>query len=654
MIDLLAEPSSTNLAWQWVSAVLPADTSSPWGMTLGVFSSTLFFLACLGVSYGVVSGIVSSAYTGKVLGDKWHQIWTPLRIVLGLGLLCPLPSTGFSSVHYLLRDVVARGGINLADATWVTFVDVVAGDGVPIVPMSNSGSTVAMAVLKHEVCVAVYNRAGSKWGWEASVPPAIGKEAGSGATGYGQLVTWNYGPTCGRFSYSIPEGRLTFSTSRRAAVAEIISAFRPEAQRYARLAAETTGIFSPEGMTQAISTSILSPSLVQDIRKAGVTFDKTIADAAEAEVASVDTESRSKLVAAAKTDGWLTAGMYWRNLSQVSELTTSLTNERVDDTAPRVDGDFGQAIDRAFSVLRLQISGEAERASLSANDFASAGDESADFLTKLLAPVARSMAEWTATSGDGEEADAMSSLISSGHAMIAAGWGAIAAGGVVMVASSNWLSSSVGAGGAATWFMDWSKWVTGAIMLLGALRAYVIPMMPFIFVIMAGMATLAALMEAMIALPLWCLRWLQMDNGSDFAGESVQMGLLLIVNLALRPVLAVLALTAAYPVFDVTLGTLDKLWPMAFLGQTGGHVVGLIGFVVMTGMQMFLIWYACMRGFGQIWSLPDRVLAWVGQPGSGGEASMAAGAFGGMIAVAGRGGMPRLTGGMIPKGGKRK
>ena len=653
MIDLLAEPSSTNLAWQWVSAVLPADTSSPWGMTLGVFTSALFFLGCLGVSYGVVSGIVSSAYTGKVLGDKWHQIWTPLRIVVGLGLLYPMPSTGFSSVHYLLRDVVARGAINLADATWLTFVDVVAGDGVPIVPISSSGSTVAMAVLKHEVCAAVYNRAGSKWGWEASVPTVLGEEAGSGAAGYGQTVTWNYGPTCGRFSYSVPEGRVEFSNSRRAAVAEIISAIRPEAQRYARLAAETTGIFSPEGMTQAISTSILSPNLVQDIRKAGASFDTMIANAAGAEVASVDTDSRSKLVAAAKSDGWLAAGMYWRNLSQVSELTTSLTNERLDDTAPRVDGDFGQAIDRAFSALRLQVSGEAERASLSANDFASAGDESADFLTKLLAPVARSMAQWAATSGD-SEADAMSSLISSGHAMIAAGWGAIAAGGGVMVASSNWLSSSVGAGGATAWFMDWSKWVTGAIMILGALRAYVIPMMPFIFVIMAGMATLAALMEAMIALPLWCIRWLRMDNGGDFAGESVRMGLLLIVSLALRPVLAVLALTAAYPVFDVTLGTIDRLWPMAFLGQSGGHVVGLVGFVVMTGMQMFLVWYACMKGFGQIWSLPDRVLAWVGQPGSGGEASMAAGAFGGMIAVAGRGGMPRLTGGMIPKGGKRK
>jgi conjugal transfer/type IV secretion protein DotA/TraY len=326
----------------------------------------------------------------------------------------------------------------------------------------------------------------------------------------------------------------------------------------------------------------------------------------------------------------------------------------MEDTAPRSDGDFGQAIDRAFSILALQVSGEAERVNLSANDFASAGDESADFLTKLLAPLARSMAEWAATSGADDDADAMSGLISSGHAMIATGWAAIAAGGTLMVASSNWFSSAIGAGGAADWFLDWSKWVIGGLMILGSLRAYIIPMMPFVFMFMAGMATLAAIMEAMIALPLWCMKWLRMDNGGDFAGETVRMGLLLIVNIALRPVLAVLALCAAYPVFNATLGTLDRLWPMAFLGQTGGHVVGLVGFVVMTAMHMYLIWYACMKGFGQIWSLPDRVLAWIGQPGSGGEASMTSGAMGGMLAVAGRGGMPRLSGGMIPKGVKRK
>lgn len=644
MIDILVEPSATNIAWQWVSAVLPPDGSSPWGRTLQVFTSVLAFLASLGLAYSVVSGIVQSAYTGKVLGDRWHQIWSPLRIVVGFGLLIPLPNTGFSSVHYILRDVVARGGINVADAAWNTFVGVVAKDGVPIVPVSQTGSTVAMAVLRHEICAAVYSKAGSLWGWEQSLPDPAGLDVAG-------VTVWSYGATCGRFSFTIPEGRVDFVSARRAAVTEIISVFRPEAARYATLAAETSGLSSADGARNAITAKMLSPTLVQDIRAMGARFDTAITEAAKAEVAKMDTTSRSKLVKAAETDGFLTAGMYWRALAQISELTTSLTNERLDDTLPRTDGDFGQAIERAFSALALQVSGEAERVNLTANDFASAGDETADFLTKLLGQVARDMAEWATSSGS--EGNAMSGLISSGHAMIAGGWAIIAAGAGAAALAGNAITRFFGAAG-VDWLLDWSKYVVGALMVIGSLRAYIIPMMPFVFMFMAGMAVLVSLMEAMIALPLWAMKWMKLDNSGDFAGESVRMGLLLTVNIALRPVLAVLALCAGYPVFDATLGTLDRLFATAFLGQTGGHVVGLVGILVMTGMHMYLTWHACMKGFGQIWSLPDRVLAWTGQPGAGGEASLTSGAFGGMLALAGRGNLPKTGLRSLTREGKKK
>ncbi|EKF59394.1 TraY/DotA-like type IV secretion system protein [Agrobacterium albertimagni AOL15] len=645
MMDIFAEPSATNIAWHWVSAVLPPDGSSPWGRTLQVFTSVLGFLASLGLAYSVISGIVQSAYTGKVLGDRWHQIWSPLRIIVGIGLLVPLPTTGFSSVHYILRDVVARGGINVADATWNTFVGVIAGkDGMPIVPVSETGSTVAMAILRHEVCAAVYNQGGSMWGWEQRLPDPAGLNADG-------VTVWNYGATCGRLAYTFPEGRANFSNARRSAVAEIVSAFRAEAARYAELAAHTSGISSAEGAKNAISTKVLSATLVQDIRAAGAKFDAAIVAATKAEVASMDMTSRSKLVEAAKQDGFLTAGMYWRALAQISELTTSLTNERPDVTLPRTDGDFGQAIERAFSALALQVSGEAERVNLTANDFASAGDETADFLTRLLGNVARDMAEWAGSSGS--EGDAMAGLVSSGHAMIAGAWGIIAAGAGAAALAGNAVTRFFGAAG-VDWLLDWSKYVVGALMLIGSIRAYIIPMMPFVFVFMSGMAILASLMEAMIALPLWAMKWMKLDNGGDFAGESVRMGLLLTVNIALRPVLAVLALSAAYPVFDATLGTLDRLFATAFLGQTGGHVVGLVGILVMTAMHMYLTWYACMKGFGQIWTLPDRVLAWTGQAGTGGEANLTSGAFGGMLALAGRGNLPKtgLTA-ALKKGGRK-
>ncbi|MGO8657565.1 hypothetical protein ACC771_18410, partial [Rhizobium ruizarguesonis] len=68
MIDfvatLLTEPPPTNIAWKLVTAVLPTDASSPWGRTLQLFTSVLFFLCGLSIAFGTVQAIVASAHTG--------------------------------------------------------------------------------------------------------------------------------------------------------------------------------------------------------------------------------------------------------------------------------------------------------------------------------------------------------------------------------------------------------------------------------------------------------------------------------------------------------------------------------------------------------------------------------------------------------------
>lgn len=69
---------------------------------------------------------------------------------------------------------------------------------------------------------------------------------------------------------------------------------------------------------------------------------------------------------------------------------------------------------------------------------------------------------------------------------------------------------------------------------------------------------------------------------------------------------------------------------------------------------MYLVWHAVVKGFGQIWSLPDRVLVWAGQPGAGGEANLTSGAFGGMLALAGRGNVPKTGLRALTSGGKMK
>ncbi|UYZ07413.1 DotA/TraY family protein [Agrobacterium salinitolerans] len=646
MIDLLAEPLKTDIAWQFVNALLPSEATTMYGRVFQVFTSALFFLGGLFFAYQFVQGIVASARTGQALGERWHTIWTPLRVVIGLGLLAPMPQTGFSSVHYLLRDFVARPGVNLGNALSNTGITTVVKEGVTITPASSNGSSIAMTVLRHEVCAAVYNQSGSLWGWEARLPDPEGAETGTGIFGSERRHTWAYGPTCGQFSLSALDDRQSFSKARREAIKAFVVAFRVEAGRYARLAAETSGLSSAGAAAKAVTSKVLSPDLVQNIRSMGAAYDRAITAAAKEEAKTIAAGSRKALVKDASEQGFLTTGMYWRTLAQISDVTTSMTNERPEDTPPRVDGDFGEAIAKAFAALRLQVSGEAERQALSANDFAAAGDETADLATKILAPISRSIIEWAGTpADDGQDRDEMGALISSGHAMMAGVTAAIAAGGIAAGVAGNEILEFFGAS-AVNYFLDWSKFVIIPVWIIGALRAYVIPFMPHVFMLVSGVALLASLMEAMIALPLWCLRWLKMDGNDDFVGDSVKLGLLFTVNIFLRPALAVLAVFAAYGVFSPVLGMLDRLWATAFLAQTGGHVVGLPGYLLLTFGQTYMIWYVCLKTYGQTWALPDRVLAWFGQAGTAGESGLVSGAFGGMLALAGRGSLPRI----VPQG----
>lgn len=647
--DLFAEPSATNIAWQWVNAALPSDTSSPYGKALAVFSSALTIIAVNIIAWITIQGIVQSAYTGKVLGEKFHQIWAPLRVVLGLGLIMPIAG-GFSPIHETIKQIVLRPAINLADATWIAFVETVAKDGTPIVAASAGGSGLVFDLAEHEICLAVARAAGEPWGYSTPLPARTG-DLHSGGLFSNPTVTWSYGRDCGALSYTMPDDQPTFAETRRAAVAALVTNLRAKAATYAATFQDGKSIPTPEAAMTAVSQSMLPAGLAAEIRTAGAAYDKTISEAAAKEASKVESDSRSKLVEDARQKGWMNAGSYWRSLSQISELTIALATEKPERTAPRLDqlASFEWPVRNALDTLRYQISGEQLQASLTADDLAAAGDASSDFLTKILGPMTRDLGEWLSSS-DSSKTDPMGDIISGGHIMIAGAGTAIGGGAAVMVGASNWFAEAIGANGAASWLLDWSKLAIGALWLIGAMRAYVLPMIPFLFVIIAAITWAAAILEAMIASLLWGLAFLKMDNG-DFIGQGQRQGLMLLFNVALRPALAVLSLCGAYLLSAVSVSTLNALWPTAFYGQTGGHIAGLSGLIVSLALQTFILWTVCIKLFGLIANLPDRVGAWFDVPSTAhyGEAGHVGAIAAGAAALASRG-----TPGAIPTKGLGK
>lgn len=241
------------------------------------FISALFVIATMQVAWHVVSGIVATAQEGKVLGQRWHQVWAPLRVVTGVGFLAPA-FKGLCVAQILVLYLMAFGG-SLANILWSPYVDTLtsgiakptAAETQALPQMFNnlvSTNEVVHDVFVHELCYATvqqnYKRrhysggalpASIKWTqpwtnqiaspdlnstWNFSVmdtPPATTTTV----TGN----TLDYGPICGSITVpTVPEASgqgsannnpdlnamATFSNARKNAIDQMIQAVRPLAQ----------------------------------------------------------------------------------------------------------------------------------------------------------------------------------------------------------------------------------------------------------------------------------------------------------------------------------------------------------------------------------------------------------------------------------------
>lgn len=133
--DIFKLPGADDLFMNLLSLVLPnvgpvpgltgqAAAGSPAhnSLSLGlmIFSGMLLLVACTIIAWHTITGTVMSAQTGKVLGERWSQVWSPARVVVGLGFLIPI-SGGFCGAQILVLYLVAWGS-TAANMIWTPYV----------------------------------------------------------------------------------------------------------------------------------------------------------------------------------------------------------------------------------------------------------------------------------------------------------------------------------------------------------------------------------------------------------------------------------------------------------------------------------------------------------------------------------------------------
>lgn len=81
-----------------------------------IFNSAIFVVGMLWAGYGLIGGIAETAQTGEVLGKRLSAVWLPIRMVTGIAGIVPV-FAGYSLSQVFIVTMTGMG-IGIANAMW--------------------------------------------------------------------------------------------------------------------------------------------------------------------------------------------------------------------------------------------------------------------------------------------------------------------------------------------------------------------------------------------------------------------------------------------------------------------------------------------------------------------------------------------------------
>lgn len=277
----------------------------------------------------------------------------------------------------------------------------------------------------------------------------------------------------------------------------------------------------------------------------------------------------------------------------------------------------------------------------------------ADSLLELIPGYSTTMNDWmhgwlSVTSPSNWGSDPMMGLTSIGKMMIEAGAllfgvGMAAGGGAQILGFGGTIPSGIATMllGPATAF------ITG-----GGTLAFILPLTPFVFWVMAVSGYFLLVVEAVIAVNLWAIGHMRMD-GEGISGEGGRNGWLMLLALLMTPVLMVFGFLVGMTLFRVTSALMDAGIHQAIAGIIGGGIfITLAAMVIYTVTTAVIYMMVLERSFSLVAELPGRVLRWINSNVDLGVdtktaragAAAGAGALGAMSNAAGKAGYKSVYG----------
>lgn len=638
---------------------ITADGKSATVMTTIWFwlNSAVCYVAGSWIIYIAIVTVVNSAHQGKVMGQAWSSVWTPLRVAFAIAIIAPMPPNGINAIQWTIYGA-ARMGISGANAVWTKTLNELGRKAVPIASTNSpSIESFARGYLIMQVCTAAANKYASESGSQADY---IKEKTYTHAHFYavnaeGSSHKGLYGPTCGGYKISQTDTTLADQEEKLLGTTKVLNGNWPMKQlimneHVSLLNAFTKAIqpvavklaaagYDGTEMPGAADAAIVTRA-VNDYQT-GLTT--RIAKLLEAHRQSADKNSKALLDEFVEGAGksWAGAGAWLMRIADINGVILSAVNSVPTLQQPTLNGMTKEgaqplvqrSIKAAGNWWDVQLSTQGNQDTLRRAYAAGTSDSwwswigLSDHLVKAFVV--------------GESGNPIGDLVSFGHMLIAAfeaGVGLMAAmGGAANAAASTAegfsIFGAVTGATAATGFL-WgvvqtlTPLLVAALLALltpGILLAYILPMQPFMYWTFAMAIWLQRFALALIAAPIWGAAHLA-SGGDGLIPENAKRGYVLLLEIILRPIVMVIMLYVGLAIMMLMGSFVNTYVYTAIRGALANNPDLFVGGIAMLFIVTSMYVSLCSMVFKPLATAPDQILemAGFGSSGGGQEAASAA------------------------------
>lgn len=180
--------------------------------------------------------------------------------------------------------------------------------------------------------------------------------------------------------------------------------------------------------------------------------------------------------------------------------------------------------------------------------------------------------------------------------------------GVALFGGLGMIATLPGIGNAAAGIL---VLIVPPVFALGIALAYYLPAIPFLVWVVAVFGWILMVLEALVAAPVWAAMHASPD-GEGVAGDKGAKGYMLFAQVLFKPILMVVGFFFAILLLHV-IPFFGQMFTVFFYGQAGGNPVNIFSALVGIFICTIIIIMLVHKAFSLVYYLPEALPRWIGE-----------------------------------------